>query len=245
MTPPPIPPEEFEQLAAEHALGVLAGNELAEASARFAGDAEFRSAVNSWRGRLAPLLEEVEPVAPPAGLWPRIEQLIGAPVTGGNVVQLRRRVTVWQGIAGASTALAAALALVLVSRPPPSVVPAPTSPPAATAPSLVAVLGGEEQPAAMFASWNPDSRSLTLAATDGAGAQPGRARELWVIPADGTPRSLGLIAERARSRISVAEALARQLRQGATLAVSVEPPGGSPTGLPTGPVIASGKLESA
>jgi anti-sigma-K factor RskA len=39
--------------------------------------------------------------------------------------------------------------------------------------------------------------------------------------------------------------LSRELREGATLAVSVEPVGGSPTGLPTGPVIASGKLERA
>jgi anti-sigma-K factor RskA len=35
------------------------------------------------------------------------------------------------------------------------------------------------------------------------------------------------------------------LQQGATIAISVEPRGGSPTGAPTGPVIASGSLTPA
>jgi anti-sigma-K factor RskA len=40
----------------------------------------------------------------------------------------------------------------------------------------------------------------------------------------------------------VPAALKDRLSATAALAVSLEPPGGSPTGLPTGPVIASGKL---
>jgi anti-sigma-K factor RskA len=43
----------------------------------------------------------------------------------------------------------------------------------------------------------------------------------------------------------LADALAELLQQGATIAISVEPPGGSPTGKPTGPVVASGSLEQA
>jgi anti-sigma-K factor RskA len=43
----------------------------------------------------------------------------------------------------------------------------------------------------------------------------------------------------------LADALAQLLRQGATIAISVEPPGGSPTGAPTGPVVASGPLNQA
>jgi len=42
--------------------------------------------------------------------------------------------------------------------------------------------------------------------------------------------------------MQLADALARLLQQGATIAISVEPPGGSPTGSPTGPVVASGAL---
>ena len=45
--------------------------------------------------------------------------------------------------------------------------------------------------------------------------------------------------------MQLADALASLLQQGATIAISVEPPGGSPTGAPTGPVVASGALTKA
>ena len=66
-----------------------------------------------------------------------------------------------------------------------------------------------------------------------------------MIPAGGKPRSLGTMAGGKRMHMSVEQALAQLLRAGATIAVSVEPAGGSPTGQPTGPVIASGTLQTA
>jgi anti-sigma-K factor RskA len=44
------------------------------------------------------------------------------------------------------------------------------------------------------------------------------------------------------AKLTVPSAQAGRLKPGATLAVSVEPVGGSPTGQPTGPVILTGKL---
>ena len=44
------------------------------------------------------------------------------------------------------------------------------------------------------------------------------------------------------ARILLAQAQAPRLRAGAKLAISVEPPGGSPTGAPTGPVILVGEI---
>jgi anti-sigma-K factor RskA len=76
-------------------------------------------------------------------------------------------------------------------------------------------------------------------------ADPAHDHELWVIPADGKPRSLGTMPRTARMHARLEPAMARELHQGATLAISVEPTGGSPTGSPTGPVVASGKLERA
>jgi anti-sigma-K factor RskA len=81
-----------------------------------------------------------------------------------------------------------------------------------------------------------------------AGNLPGDARhshELWVIPADGTPRSLGTLGTDKQSHKRLADTLATLLQQGATIAISVEPRGGSPTGSPTGPVVASGALTAA
>jgi anti-sigma-K factor RskA len=72
-----------------------------------------------------------------------------------------------------------------------------------------------------------------------------RAIELWIIPAgQSRPRSLGLIQSGEPIRLDLPPDLAGAATAGATLAVSLEPPGGSPTGQPTGPVIASGKLTS-
>ena len=70
-----------------------------------------------------------------------------------------------------------------------------------------------------------------------------RVPELWLIPADGKPRSLGLLQRRPRRhRRHPARTLRHLPTSDAVLAVSLEPQGGSPTGAPTGPVIAAGKL---
>jgi anti-sigma-K factor RskA len=66
--------------------------------------------------------------------------------------------------------------------------------------------------------------------------------ELWLIPADGKPRSLGLLRADRAVTITIPPNLMGQIVSNAVLAVSLEPLGGSPTGQPTGPVIASGKL---
>src|SRR5262249_26967631 len=66
----------------------------------------------------------------------------------------------------------------------------------------------------------------------------------WLILPDQRPRSLGLIQPGQPIRLTIPPDLAGRLTPDAALAVSLEPPGGSPTGQPTGPVIASGKLTS-
>ena len=234
-------PEDRDQLAAEYALGALSGDELARARALAQSDPRFSAEIGRWSGRLSPLLEDVPPAAPPAGLWPSIERQIssaGSPTaTGATVIQLRRRVGVWRGIAAGATALAASLALVLVTQPPP---PAPVATPA----PMVAMLGDEARDMKLVASWDPAQRRLMVAAASDLPADPGHAHELWMIPADGQPRSLGTMPG-PKMRATLDLPMARQLGEGVTLALSVEPMGGSPTGLPTGPVIASGKLERA
>src|SRR5262249_48150309 len=71
-----------------------------------------------------------------------------------------------------------------------------------------------------------------------------RAIELWLIlpGSDQRPHSLGLIQPGQAMRLELPPDLATRLTPEATLAISLEPAGGSPTGQPTGPVNASGKL---
>ena len=230
--------EDRRRLAAEYALGALEGAELKEAQALASSDREFREEVARWSGRMAPLLDEIAPVAPPDSVWRRIEARLGP--ANDNVTVLQRRIGLWRGIAAGAMALAASLAIVLVMQPQ-SV--APTAPPAG--PPMVAMLGDRQEPMKVVASWDPGTRQLVLAVPADMPADPGHAHELWVIPADGKPRSLGAMPAGKRMHMRLADALAQLLQQGATIAISVEPAGGSPTGAPTGPVVASGALSRA
>jgi anti-sigma-K factor RskA len=237
-------PEDPSDLAAEYALGVLTGDELRRARELERSDAEFRAHLARWSGRLAPMLDEIEPVSPPQAAWAAIADRTGGPVEDNNVVQLHRRVQQWRGIAAAMTALAACLAIVVVTGlPRPGVAPVEVRQPAAA--PLVAMLGDQDRQMKVVASWDPAARQLVLAVAGDMPSDPKHSHELWVIPPDGKPRSLGTMGRGKQMHMRLADALAQLLQQGATIAISVEPPGGSPTGAPTGPVVASGALSQA
>jgi anti-sigma-K factor RskA len=227
-------------LAAEYALGVLSGAELVEARERAISDPEFALAVARWRGRLAPLAAEIEDIEPPAALWENIDDAVSRQ-TGTNVVVLRQRVNLWRGATAAATAIAATLAGVLVLQP--LTVPAAIEQPAEA--PMVAMLADEQKQMKVVASWNPATRQLVLAVPGDMPADSAHAHELWVIPAGGKPRSLGTMGSARQTHMRLADAIAALMESGATVAISVEPPGGSRTGLPTGPVIASGALTKA
>ncbi len=241
----PMTPEEQSELAGEFALGLLDGDDLARARALSGADPQFAAEVAAWSGRLAPLLDEIEAVTPNDRVLAAIEARLGTRgEPADNVHYLRRRVNVWRGLTAGASALAASLALVLVTRPqtieqPP---PATQAPAPATAP-MVAMMEADDSAAKLVATWDPDARSLVVAAAAGIAPVAGHSHELWVIPADGTPRSMGILPGADPMHLSLEAPMAEQLAEGATLALSVEPTGGSPSGLPTGPVIAAGKLQ--
>jgi anti-sigma-K factor RskA len=141
------------------------------------------------------------------------------------------------------TALAAAFGLILLEQP--RTVPQPIAVERPAAPPLVAMLGDTGKAMKVVASWDPASRQLVLAVPGDMPADSAHSHELWIIPADGKPRSLGTMPSTRQMHMRLADALAQLLQQGATIAISVEPRGGSPTGQPTGPVVASGALDKA
>jgi len=236
--------DEEGSVAAEVALGLLEGEERAHAEQRMASDADFAREVARWHGRFATLNEETADRVPPSGLWARIEAgLNGSAPANDNVIALRRERTIWRSATAAMTAVAAALALILLSQPRATQVAPTALQPAASAP-MVAIVGGDAA-AKVVVSWEPSAKRMIVAVAGNLPVDARHSHELWVIPADGKPRSLGILGTSKQAHMQLANALGDLLQQGATIAISVEPKGGSPTGSPTGPVVASGALARA
>lgn len=232
--------DERDLLAAELALGLLTGAALMEARGLAATDAAFAAAVAAWERRLAPLLDEIAEVPPGPDVRARLlAALPGRSAGAENVVTLQRKVGRWRLATGAMTALAASLALVLVYPR-----ETPTAPQAAqpqAAPMLVASLTAPRADTSLSVAF--DRRDASLAIMPGHLTFPsGHDHQLWIIPEGHVPVSLGVVHLDAARRMQIPAAMMPHFRPRATIAVSVEPPGGSPTGQPTGPVIASGAL---
>lgn len=228
--------DEDELLAAEIAFGLIDGDESRAAVARLTTEAAFAAAHRRWLGYAAGLLAGPDSVPSPA-VWRAIAARLPANDVGISRATLRR----WQAGTAAASAAAIVLAVIAIDRSQPLPTPAPVivQAPRPAAP-LVAVLTGGPGKGVLTVTFDSATGRLTSAP---AGLAIGdRAAELWVIPPGQSPRSLGVIAAGAPGWTSAPAAAATAIAPGATLAVSVEPPGGSPTGQPTGPVILTGTV---
>ena len=232
-------PDDRDMLAAEYVLGTLEAAERAGVAARLGADAELSRAVRAWEDRLSPLVERVPEVAPPVDAYDGIAvRLFGAarPATvvgaGGSVVALRRRVRRWQAATGGFALLAASLLGWIAVR---DVTPAPGGQ------RFTAVLQHDADAPAMVVEVDLAARRLVVRPLHAA-APAGRAYELWIIdPALGVPRSLGLVPS-GRDAGAALKPFDASIITDATYAVTVEDPGGSPTGRPTTAPVLSGKL---
>ncbi|WP_342162732.1 anti-sigma factor domain-containing protein [Methylobacterium sp. SD21] len=233
MSTPHSWPDDPDGTAGEYVLGTLPPEERAAFARALAGDAALRALVAGWETRLAPLAVATPPVAPSPATWAGIAARTGgtpgAVAGGAQIIRLERAARRWRVAAMGAGALAAGLALWIAAGPR----PAPEG-----AQYLAVVDRGGALPALIvrvdLGGGLVQVRSLA------AETPPDRSLELWYVGAGAAPRSLGLVTD-ASARLPVPAAL-RQGAEGGSLAVSVEPKGGSPTGAPTGPVIYSGKL---
>ncbi|AWI83211.1 hypothetical protein CEW88_05760 [Alloyangia pacifica] len=223
--PQPDPPEGVEASAAEYVLGLLPEPERRDFEGLLARDAGLRREVASWQACFAALTADIAEVTPPEHLWPQIE----ARTHGPPRAALWRQVLPYLlgAVAAAGIAWAALVSGVLT--------------PGSAGPELQARLVAEAQGIALRADYAPRDQSLTVTRETGE-APLDRALELWLLSdSAGAPVSLGVLGAEAVTSLSVAPTLRSQL-PGATIALSEEPPGGSATGRPTGPVIALGQL---
>lgn len=229
-----VPPaDERDQLIAEYVLGVLSSEERAQVEAWAERDPDAQAAIAAWQSHFACWLDQVPEASPPAHVWQAIEARL-FPVNGPEQV---KRPGVWRNPGfwrWTSAALAACLLVSVITL---------VQPPRPTPPALLARLEQSDGNTLFAATVQAGGRSVLFVPTRTT-AWPDRSAQAWVIGGDGIPRSLGLLPANAAAALAVPSELAATLAEGAVLAVSLEPLNGSPTGLPTGPVIAQGKISS-
>lgn len=217
------------RLAADYVAGTLRGPARRRFEALLPAHPALQAAVRAWQTRLMPLTAGVTPVQPSPQVWRRIEARIGGAPAASS---WWARLAVWRGLAALAGVAALGLAVLLAT---PSAVPPP----------IVVVLnatapGGEGGviPASFVASISGDGRAVVTRPIARVALQSDRALELWAVAGRNPPRSLGLISAGGATVVRRASLPAGTDH----LAVSLEPPGGSPTGAPTGPVLAVGQL---
>jgi anti-sigma-K factor RskA len=250
--------------AGEMVLGTTAAEDREAITRRFGSDPDFAAEIIAWERRLAPLAQIAPTVRPSPALWERIANLtvmvsrlheptaapgVLAPdalVDDGGVVvsleaaiaartrHLQTRLNRWRWATGAAAALAAGLAALAVLGPRGSVPPAGDQ--------LVAVVNtsGEIPPLMVKVDLARGELTVEPIALE---PQAGKSYQLWAVPPNAKPVSLGLVTQ--ADRRSLQAPGAPWTDPSLLIAVSVEPQGGSPTGQPTGPVIYKGKLVRA
>jgi anti-sigma-K factor RskA len=226
--------EDIDALAGEYVLGTLDAGERATVAARRQREPALDSAIMAWEHRLGPLVEGLLPVEPPSALLRGIESRLngsasGAPDSslfpaGADVVRLERRLRTWRRVAIAASSLAACLVVAIGVR------EATRQPEVG---NVAVFVQGDVMPSFIL-SVDFETRTLSVKAV-AAKPLPDKAYQLWIVHErlGGVPQSLGLIELDSQGISRRQIEYDRALLTTATFGVSVEPPGGSPTGRPS------------
>jgi anti-sigma-K factor RskA len=225
----------LDALAAQFALGTLSPRAHRRLARIARTDGTVAAAIAAWETRLAGLAEAIPGVTPPPRVWDGIRSRLG--LAGSEPPAAQRTswwgsLGLWRGLAVASFALAFSLAVALLA-------PRTERP----GESIVVVLAGQDAKPVLVATAERNGRFLTVKSLAPVDLPAGRALELWALPPGQNPRSLGLVPASGIARVPLREPAGLALTNVPALAVSLEPAGGSPTGLPTGPVLFSGGVQ--
>jgi anti-sigma-K factor RskA len=205
--------ELVDRLAAEYVLGTLRGRARRRFE-RWLLSPQVGALVKAWEDRLAGLEPPLKGVTPPAAAWQGIEKRLG-------LRKLRRApLSRWLAVA-ASVALVALVSVFALRQEPDVTQKAFIQANAQTIYWRVELLG--------------DNEELSLHVHQVHDLPPGKSHELWVIPAGegAAPVSLGLLPHTGDHHRVLTAAQRAALKGATTIAVSLEPAGGSPNGSPT------------
>ena len=230
---------------AEYVLGVLDAGARVALEREIARDPKAAAELARWQEHLLPLAEDVAPVAPPDYIWARVRSALGFSGFESRTTIEPQRPSLWQNAAlwrwfalGAGMVAAGCIALLVLLPRAPSA-PQPTN--------QIAYVTARIQQDNGLPGWTATldtahARVVLVPAAPNA-IPAGRVPELWLIPPGGKPIALGVFAADEATTLDLPHDLVGKINAQALLAVSIEPPGGSPTGQPTGPVIGKGTLQ--
>lgn len=238
-------PKLRQMLAAEYALGTLDGAARQRFEALLRQDPALRHEVVFWETYLAQLGLDLSPVKPPPRVWSGLRARIGKPLphTPGAKFPWWERINLWRAAFAVSSAVAVALLVVLL------LIPAPNRPGTAPTSSTVVASRGKQEYVALIRDkqqtplWlftaNMTAGTMSVHVMQGYNVPQGKSLELWILPAQKgkTPMPVSIIPRSGVYRGVMPPTMTQALKSAHTLAVSLEPKGGSPTGEPTGPVL--------
>lgn len=213
--------DELRAQAAEYVLGTLDADERRAIELQLGSNAALRAAIVQWEADLLPLASLAEPVTPSAQLWRRI----GRSAAGVQPVRTSawRSLGLWRALTGASVAVAALLAVLLVGRP------------EVGKPQYMVVLVGPQDKAPGYVMQASNSRQLSLVPLNTAPVPSDKSLQFWT-KADGWggPVSLGLV--KPGQTITIPLDALPNVQPNQLFELTLEPAKGSPINKPTGPI---------
>lgn len=255
-------PPSADIFAGEYVLGVLDAAQRREAQARIEQDPGFARLVADWEQRLVPLLDTRAAADVSPHVWPRIRTRLGWPAVDSSRQESRQNL--WQntGFWRAATGFAAAAALAAIAigplglfrgadttvdpgvGPGPIAIEPPPKPPVEdpSAPKPVTTLAHDDGSPGWLASVDANSGTVLMVPVPSPADADGRVPELWLIPPGESAKSLGIVSIDRSHTVKVPDTLRRALAKGAVLAITLEPVGGAPQGVATGPIVAKGDI---
>jgi len=216
-----LKPELLEQLAAEYVLGSMHGAARKRFEKLMMESYRVRSAVWSWEQHINPMAEVIPEQRPRKQVWNLIQARIQSPQRQEGVSWW------WRGWAALGGALALVMAVYIVQLAP------------WDRQDQVAMFNdADAQPLWLITTSESSGKLIVKPINAQAIAVDNKAFELWMLPKGGKPASLGLMpVSGAAVETTLSPQLLTIMQNSDALAVSLEPAGGSPTGLPTGPVV--------
>lgn len=224
-----------QSLVAEYVLGVLDATEHEKVSKLIATDPKLQAEARFWQTRLSSLDESFEEVTPAPEVFDKIKgRLYGTTAYTGPFAAIWNSLALWRGLTvGALAVSALAIGLTILQ-------PAPVSP-EQFATQLVAALEAEGSSVKFLALYDETTGNVRLASVSGDIA-PDRDFELWFIEGDATPISLGVVPLEQKVAVPLSAEMQATIGEGTVFALTLEPKGGSPEGIATGPIVAAGAV---